>query len=42
MIKVAIVDDNTFLQKAVQDKLDFFDDIDIKFKAMNGEDLVLK
>ncbi len=42
MTKVAIVDDNTFLQKAVQDKLDFFDDIDIKFKAMNGEDLLLK
>ena len=42
MIKVAIVDDNTFLQKAVQNKLDFFDDIDIKFKAINGEDLLLK
>jgi DNA-binding NarL/FixJ family response regulator len=42
MIKVAIVDDNTFLQKAVQDKLAFFEDIDIKFKAINGEDLVLK
>lgn len=42
MIKVAIVDDNTFLQKAIQDKLAFFDDIDIKFKAMNGEDLLVK
>jgi DNA-binding NarL/FixJ family response regulator len=42
MIKVAIVDDNIFLQKAVQDKLDFFDEIDIKFKAMNGEELLLK
>jgi DNA-binding NarL/FixJ family response regulator len=42
MIKVAIVDDNTFLLKAVQDKLCFFDDIDIKFKAMNGEDLLQK
>lgn len=42
MIKLVIVDDNTFLQKAVQDKLEFFDDIDIKFKAINGEDLLLK
>ena len=42
MIKLAIVDDNTFLQKAIQDKLDFFDDIDLKFKANNGEDLLDK
>lgn len=42
MIKVAIVDDNTFLQKAIQDKLRFFDLIEIKFKALNGEDLLLK
>ena len=42
MIKVAIVDDNTFLQKAIQDKLDFFDDIEIKFKAINGEELISK
>ena len=42
MIKVAIVDDNTFLQKAIQDKLDFFDDVEIKFKAINGEELISK
>jgi DNA-binding NarL/FixJ family response regulator len=42
MIKLAIVDDNTFLQKAIQDKLVFFDDIDIKFKANHGEDLLEK
>ncbi len=42
MIKLAIVDDNTFLQKAIQDKLEFFDDIDIKFKANHGEDLLEK
>lgn len=42
MIKIAIVDDNTFLQKAVQDKLSFFDDIDVKFKANEGEDLLQK
>lgn len=42
MIKIAIVDDNTFLQKAVQDKLSFFDDIEVKFKANEGEDLLHK
>lgn len=42
MIKVAIVDDNTFLQKAVQDKLTFFDEVEIKFKANDGLDLLLK
>lgn len=42
MIKIAIVDDNTFLQKAVQDKLSFFDDIEVKFKANEGEDLLQK
>ena len=42
MIKIAIVDDNTFLQKAIQDKLSFFDTIEIKFKALNGYDLMLK
>ena len=42
MIKLAIVDDNTFLQRAIQDKLDFFDDIDLKFKANHGEDLLEK
>jgi DNA-binding NarL/FixJ family response regulator len=42
MIKVAIVDDNTFLQKAVQDKLTFFDEVEIKFKANDGLDLLSK
>ncbi len=42
MIKVAIVDDNTFLLKAIQDKLGFFEDIEIKFKAINGEELISK
>lgn len=42
MIKVAIVDDNPFLQKTVQDKLSFFEEIDVKFKANNGEDLLSK
>lgn len=42
MIKIAIVDDNLFLQKAIQDKLVFFDDIEIKFKAANGQELIAK
>ncbi len=42
MIKLAIVDDNTFLQKAIQDKLDFFHEIEVKFKANNGLDLLEK
>jgi DNA-binding NarL/FixJ family response regulator len=42
MIKIAIVDDNTFLQKAIEEKLSFFDDIEVKFKALNGNDLLLK
>jgi DNA-binding NarL/FixJ family response regulator len=42
MIKLAIVDDNTFLQKAIQDKLTFFDDIEIKFKANHGQELLEK
>lgn len=40
MIKIAIVEDNSFLQKAVIDKLDFFDDIQIKFKVFNGLELL--
>ena len=42
MIKVAIVDDNSFLQKAVQDKLTFFDDLEVKFKVANGLELQQK
>ena len=40
MIKIAIVDDNTFLQKAIQDKLIFFNEI--KFTAIEGQDLLRK
>jgi DNA-binding NarL/FixJ family response regulator len=42
MIKLAIVDDNPFLQKTVQDKLSFFEEIELKFKANDGEDLLQK
>jgi DNA-binding NarL/FixJ family response regulator len=42
MIKIAIVDDNSFLIKATQEKLSFFDDFSIKFTAINGSDLIEK
>ncbi|MDP5229948.1 MAG: response regulator transcription factor [Cellulophaga sp.] len=35
-IKLAVVDDNSFLIKAVEDKLAFFDDVIIKWKAIDG------
>lgn len=42
MIKIAIVDDNSFLIKAVEEKLSFFDDFVIKFSAYNGKNLLDK
>ena len=41
-IKIAIVDDNSFLMKAVQEKLSFFDDFSEKFTACDGLDLIEK
>src|SRR5690606_4760417 len=41
-IKVAIVDDNTFLQKAVAEKLSFFEGVQIKFFASDGKVLLSK
>src|SRR5210317_1997682 len=42
IIKVAIVDDNSFLIKAVTEKLSFFDDIKVSFTSSNGDDLLIK
>ncbi len=39
-VKIGIVDDNSFLIKAIQEKLSFFDAIEIKFIAMNGSELL--
>ena len=39
-IRIAIVDDNTFLIKAVEEKLSFFEDLQVRFNAMNGADLL--
>lgn len=42
MIKLALVDDNVFLLKAVAEKLSFFEDLSCKFTANHGADLILK
>ena len=41
-IKIAIVDDNSFLIKAVEEKLSFFKQLDVKFSVMNGSELLRK
>jgi len=41
-IKIAIVDDNSFLMKAVQEKLSFFDDFSVKLTSIDGMDLIEK
>ena len=40
--RIAIVDDNTFLIKAVEEKLSFFEDLQVRFTAMNGEEKIKK
>ena len=41
-IKIAIVDDNSFLINAIKEKLSFFDDLTIKHTSLNGSDLLTK
>ncbi|WP_248723995.1 response regulator transcription factor [Seonamhaeicola sp. ML3] len=41
-IKVAITDDNSFLIKAVKEKLSFFEDIKVSFTAIHGGNLLEK
>ena len=41
-VKIAIADDNTFLIKAVEEKLSFFEDLKVKFKALDGKQLLDK
>ena len=41
-IKIAIVDDNTFLIHAVKEKLSFFEDLNVKFSAIHGRELLSK
>lgn len=40
MTKIAIVDDNSFLVKTIQEKLSFFDDFTVKFTALNGVEIL--
>ena len=42
MISVAIVDDNSFLIHSTKEKLSFFDDLQVKFTALDGQDLLSK
>jgi DNA-binding NarL/FixJ family response regulator len=42
MKKIVIVDDNAFLMKTIQEKLSFFENFNLKFTAINGEDLLAK
>ncbi len=42
MVRIAIVDDNTFLQKTIQDKLSFFSDVEVRIKAIHGQDIIEK
>jgi DNA-binding NarL/FixJ family response regulator len=41
-VKIAIVDDNLFLINAVKEKLSFFEDLRVKFTAINGSELLTK
>jgi DNA-binding NarL/FixJ family response regulator len=41
-IRLAIVDDNSFLIHAIREKLSFFEDIIIKHTALNGAELLAK
>lgn len=41
-IKLAIVDDNTFLARAIREKLVDFNDLDIKYTVYNGSELLAK
>ena len=40
--KIAIAEDNVFLAKAISEKILFFDDLTLKFQALNGAELIGK
>ena len=42
MIRVVLADDNRLMQQAIEEKLSFYADIELKFKAVNGEDLLAR
>jgi DNA-binding NarL/FixJ family response regulator len=41
-MKIAIIDDNSFLISSIKEKLSFFEEIQIKFTATDGADLLVK
>ena len=41
-VRIAVVDDNIFLQKAVAEKLSFFEDLSLKFTAGDGNEIQQK
>jgi DNA-binding NarL/FixJ family response regulator len=41
-LKIAIAEDNNFLARAVIEKMSFFEDLNYKFKAVNGAELIGK
>ena len=41
-IKIAIADDNSFLINAVKEKLSFFENLEVKFTALNGSKFLRK
>ncbi|WP_445716938.1 response regulator [Flavobacterium sp.] len=41
-MRIAIIDDNSFLISSIKEKLSFFEEIQIKFTASNGADLIDK
>lgn len=41
-LKIAIAEDNSFLARAIIEKLSFFDDLEYKFKGSNGAELIGK
>ncbi|MCR5861592.1 response regulator transcription factor [Flavobacterium sp. J372] len=41
-IRIAIADDNTFLLKAIAEKLTYFEGADVRVRALNGQELLDK
>ena len=41
-LKIAIVDDNSFLIHAIKEKLSFFEEVSIKHTALNGSEILAK
>lgn len=41
-VRIAIVDDNSFLISAVKEKLSFFDNLKVRFTGVNGKEIIEK